>query len=264
MWNDVRTAGGARRPRSPRYHEHRCSCGSAITRSLRARGGPVESGCCALDHAGSADGRQRSDEPSCSERTCSSRSDVGRSLQRPCLDRFKGGSAGLPPAVASAHAGRNFLGWHIRCGLRALVHEMLRTPIVLSPNRSLVVLVVLLLVAVAGIAAARELTGAWFSPVAPLYLPIENPAPLAPAVDSSSAPIPTSHTAPGIQTGSSPIPAVQTAAPDPATPYVASPTAAPHATVPVGPATTAAPSRGVPVIAPEPGSPSFSPPPGRE
>ncbi|OLB88995.1 MAG: hypothetical protein AUI15_26965 [Actinobacteria bacterium 13_2_20CM_2_66_6] len=146
--------------------------------------------------------------------------------------------------------------------------KMLRTPTILSPNRSLVVLLVVLLITLAGIAAARELTGGSLAASIPLYVPAENPAPVAPAVERSSLPMPTSEPAPGVQTGASPFPAAQTVAPAPATPYPtpyrAAPTAAPHPTVPVGPATTAAPTSDIPVIAPEPGMPTPPPPPGKE
>jgi hypothetical protein len=134
----------------------------------------------------------------------------------------------------------------------------------LSPNRSLVVLLAILLITLAGVAAARELMGAPLVPSAPLYAPTENPVPIAPAVDASSLPMPTSEITPAMQTGASPLPAAETAAPAPAMPYRAAPTAVPHPTVPVGPATTAAPTRDVPVIAPEPGMPSPPPPPGKE
>jgi hypothetical protein len=134
-----------------------------------------------------------------------------------------------------------------------------RTPTVPSLNRSLAVLIVLLILGVAGIAAARDL-GASFGPVAPRYLPAKNPAPLAPTVEATFAPIPVSDPV------TSPFPATQTAEPPPAAPAPAAPVATtlPRPTVPVGPATTAAPRDDVHVIAPEPGMPSFSPPPGRE
>jgi len=145
---------------------------------------------------------------------------------------------------------------------------MLRSPTILSPNRSLVVLLVVLLITVAGIAAAGELTSGSVIPSTPLYVPAENPAPLAPAVERSSLPMLTTEPAPALQTGASPLPAAQTAAPAPATPYPtpyrAAPTAAAHPTVPVGPATTAAPTSDIPVIAPEPGMPTPPPPPGKE
>jgi hypothetical protein len=141
---------------------------------------------------------------------------------------------------------------------------MLRTPTLLSPDRSLVVLLAVLLITLASIAAARELTGGSLAPSAPLYVPAEKPAPVAPAVERSSLPMPTAETAPGVQTGASPFPAAQTVAPAHATPYRAAPTAAPHPTVPVGPATTAAPTGDVPIIAPEPGMPTPPPPPGKE
>ena len=131
---------------------------------------------------------------------------------------------------------------------------MLRSTTALAPNRSLIVLVALLLIAVAGIAAVRDLTAASFAPVAPLFVPAEDPAPIAPAVEMSSAPIPNTGTRPGLQT----------AAPAQATPNVAAPTGAPQPIVPVGPATTAAPGRGIPAVAPEDGLPAFTPPPGRE
>ena len=139
---------------------------------------------------------------------------------------------------------------------------MLRPLRVLSPDRSLVVLLVMLLITLAGIAAARELTGGSLVPSTPLYAPAENPAPIAPTVEASLRPMPTNETAPAIQDEASPLPAPQTAAP--ATPYRAAPTAAPHPTVPVGPATTAAPTGDVPVIAPELGMPTPPPPPGKE
>jgi len=126
------------------------------------------------------------------------------------------------------------------------------------------VLLVILLITLAGIAAARELMGGSLTPSAPLYIPAENPAPIAPAVERSSLPMLTSEPAPALQTGASPFPAAQTAAPAPATPYRAAPTAAPHPTVPVGPATTAAPTGDVPVIAPELGMPTPPPPSGKE
>src|SRR5438093_3212053 len=145
--------------------------------------------------------------------------------------------------------------------------KMVRTPITLSPNRSLVVLLVLLL-ALVGIAAARTFVGSSFQPAAPVYAPVENPASIAPAVEASSVPLPAapvrSETA---------IPIRNTAAPAPASVNPAAPTTAPaapaasvvpHPTVPVGPATTAAPGRDIPAIAPEPGMPGFNPPPGRD
>jgi hypothetical protein len=137
--------------------------------------------------------------------------------------------------------------------------QMLRSRTMLSSNRSLVVLVVMLLLGVAGIAVAREVGTAPFGPLAPLYLPAENPAPLAPTVDTSPAPMPTA--------GSSPLPDV-TAAPARASVGPAAPTAAPAATGASsdgagGPA-TAAPGRDIHAIAPEPGIPGFNPPPGRE
>jgi hypothetical protein len=134
----------------------------------------------------------------------------------------------------------------------------------LSPNRSLVVLLAILLVVFAGVAAARELIGAPLVPSTPLYAPAENPAPIAPAVDASWLPMPTSETIPVMQTGASPLPAAETAAPAPATPYRVAPTTAAHPTVPVGPATSAAPTRDVPVIAPELGMPTPPPLPGKE
>jgi len=140
---------------------------------------------------------------------------------------------------------------------------MLRTPSAISPNRSLVVLLALVLLAIAGVAAARELTVGRLLPSAPLFAPAENATPVAPAVGSTPAPMPTSETAPGVQTGATPLPAAQTAGPAQATPYRAT-TAAPHATVPVEPATSANPGHDTPVIAPEPGMPSPSLPPSRE
>ena len=142
--------------------------------------------------------------------------------------------------------------------------KMIRAPKSLSPNRSLVVLFVLVFIAIAGIAAARELSGPALAPVPQIYAPAENPVPLAPAVEASSLPVMTGEAAPAIQTGVSPLPGTHTQAPAAATPYGAAPTAAPHPTVPVGPATTAAPTRDIPVIAPEPGMPTPPPPPGRE
>src|SRR5207248_2068805 len=114
------------------------------------------------------------------------------------------------------------------------------TPSAISPNRSLVVLLALVLLTIAGAAAARELTGAALFPSAPLFAPAENAAPIAPAIGSTLAPMPTSETAPGVPTGATPLPAAETAAPAQATPYRAT-TAAPRATVPVGPATSANP-----------------------
>ena len=142
--------------------------------------------------------------------------------------------------------------------------KMVRTPISLSPNRSLVVLVVLLL-ALVGIAAARTFVGSSFQPAAPVYAPVENPASIAPAMEASSVPLPAAPVR-----GETAIPIRNTAAPAPASVYPAAPTTAPaapvvpHPTVPVGPATTAAPGRDIPAIAPEPGMPGFNPPPGRD
>ena len=143
--------------------------------------------------------------------------------------------------------------------------KMVRTPTIVSTNRSLLVLLVLLLALVA-IAAARTLVANSFQPAAPIYAPVEDPAPIAPAVDASSAPFPAVETA---------APALRTALPAPASLRPVAPaapaatagtaaTAAPHATVPVGPPTTAAPGRDIHSIAPEPGMPGFNPPPGRE
>jgi len=115
--------------------------------------------------------------------------------------------------------------------------KMVRAPSTLSSNRSLLVLLVLLL-ALVGIAAARTFVGSSFQPAAPVYAPVENPRSIAPAIEASSVPLP--------------------AAP------VRSETVVPHPTVPVGPATTAAPGRDIPAIAPEPGMPGFNPPPGRD
>jgi len=142
--------------------------------------------------------------------------------------------------------------------------KLLRAPAQISPNRSLVALLVLILLAIAGAAAAQELTDSPLLQSAPFFAPAENPVPVAPAVESTLAPLPTSETAPGLQTGATLLPAGQTVAPAPATPYRAAPTTAPHPTTPVGPATSAAPTRDLPVIAPEPGMPSPSLPPSRE
>lgn len=140
--------------------------------------------------------------------------------------------------------------------------KMVRTPMTLSSNRSLVVLVVLLLVTVAGVAAARELAGTSFAPAAPVYGPAENPAPIAPAVEGTSLPA-ADNSIPGAQTVA-PFPATETAAPAPATVRPVPATALPHPTLRPGPATSAAPDTGVPVIAPEPGLPTPPPPPGGE
>src|SRR5438094_5726206 len=65
--------------------------------------------------------------------------------------------------------------------------KRLRSSSTLSSNRSLLVLLVLLL-AFVGIAAGRTLIGSSFEPAAPVYGPAENPAFVPPAVQSSSAP----------------------------------------------------------------------------
>src|SRR5256885_14050746 len=97
--------------------------------------------------------------------------------------------------------------------------KMLRTPTILSPNRSLVVLLVVLLITLAGIAAARELTGGLLAPSIPLYVPAENPPPPAPAGERSSLPMPTSETAPGGETGAAPFPPPPTGGPAPSAAY---------------------------------------------
>ena len=142
--------------------------------------------------------------------------------------------------------------------------KMLRSSSTLSSNRSLLVLLVLLL-ALVGIAAGRTLMASSFGPAAPVYGPAENPASAPPAVQASSvpaieAPVP-------IETA---IPGGNTAAPAPGSIYPATPTAraaatvVPHATVPVGPATSADPGRDIPAVAPESSMPGFTPPPSRE
>jgi len=142
--------------------------------------------------------------------------------------------------------------------------KMVRAPSTLSSNRSLLVLLVLLL-AFVGIAAARTFVGSSVQPAAPAYAPVENPASIAPAIEASSVPLPAAPVR-----GETAIPIRNTAAPAPASVYPAAPTTAPaapvvpHPTVPVGPATTAAPGRDIPAIAPEPGMPGFNPPPGRD
>ena len=150
--------------------------------------------------------------------------------------------------------------------------EMVRIPTSLAPNRSLIVLFAVLL-GLAAISAGRLVLGGSLQPATPFSAPAENPispfektAPIAPAVEATSAPMPGTEDS-GVRT-------VQTAAPAPAsvrpiTPAAApvapaAATAAPHPTVPVGPATSAAPSRDIHAIAPEPGMPGFEPPPGRE
>lgn len=261
MWNRERPRGGERRPAGSCPRRHGGSSRIIPGRTLR-RCGPGGSKSCARDHAPEpADGRQRSHEPSCPERTCSSRPAVDGSLPRPIFARPQAGAARLPAAVTTR---RTFCIGISAPGFCALVTKMLRTPAMLSSNRSLVVLLAIVLVTLAGIAAAREFPSALLQPASPTYAPAENPAPIAPAVEASSPAMPTSETAPSVQTGASPFPAPQTAAPAPATPYRAAPTTAPHPTVPVGPATTAAPSSDVPVIAPELGMPTFPPPPGHE
>jgi len=109
--------------------------------------------------------------------------------------------------------------------------KMLRAPWTQSSNRSLLVLLVLFL-ALVGIAAGRTLMGSSFGPAAPVYRPAENPAP--PAI----------------------YPAPPTAG--------SAATTVPHATVPVGPATSATPGGDIHSIAPEGTAPGFNPPPGRE
>src|SRR5207253_9916488 len=132
--------------------------------------------------------------------------------------------------------------------------KMVRAPSTLSSNRSLLVLLVLLL-ALVGIAAARTLVGRSFQPAAPAYAPVENPASIAPAIEASSVPWPAAPVR-----GETAIPVRNTAAPAPASVYPAAPittpaapaaSVVPHPTVPVGPATTAAPGRDIPAIAPE-------------
>jgi hypothetical protein len=146
--------------------------------------------------------------------------------------------------------------------------KMVRTPTSLSPNRSLVVLFALLMGLVA-ISAGRMVLGGSFQPSAPFSVPVENPAspldnpaPIVPAVEASSLPMPATEDS-GVRT-------TETTAPAPASLRPAAPTAAPAATavprgiVPPGPATSAAPGRDIHAIAPEPGMPGFIPPPGRE
>ncbi len=141
--------------------------------------------------------------------------------------------------------------------------KMLRAPWTQSSNRSLLVLLVLFL-ALVGIAAGRTLMGSSFGPAAPVYRPAENPAPVAPAVQASSvpltaAPVPTETAIPGGNT-TAPAPAIY-----PAPPTAGSAaTTVPHATVPVGPATSATPGGDIHSIAPEGTAPGFNPPPGRE
>src|SRR5437773_12417970 len=111
--------------------------------------------------------------------------------------------------------------------------KMLRAPWTQSSNRSLLVLLVLFL-ALVGIAPGRTLMGSSFGPAAPVYRPAENPAPVAPAVQASSVPL----TAAPVPTETA-IPVGNTAAPAPASIYPVAPTAGsaattvPHATVPV-------------------------------
>jgi len=133
---------------------------------------------------------------------------------------------------------------------------MLRTPTALSFNRSLLVLLVLLLV-LADIAAGRALVGNSFAPAA------QNPAPVVPALEASSAPAPAAETA--VPYGATGVPASESVRPAATPAATAVPaTALPRATVPVGPTIIPAPGRDIPAVAPEPGFPGFLPPPGRE
>jgi hypothetical protein len=116
-----------------------------------------------------------------------------------------------------------------------------------------------LLLALAGAAAARALVGGSVQPVTPLEIPAENISPIVPASD----PAPAEGAAPGTRPAPS-APDLRTAAPAEPTGIRPAQTAVPHATVPVGPATTAAPGHDLPVIAPEPGMPGYSQPPTHE
>ena len=129
------------------------------------------------------------------------------------------------------------------------------TSLSLSSNRSLLVLVVLLL-ALGVIAAGRTLAGSSVGPTAPTYVPVEDRVPIAPTVNSSAVPVPPRETG---------APLLETEMPAPASVGPAAPTAtaAPRKASP-GPATTAAPGRDIHAIAPEPDVPGFNPPPGRE
>src|SRR5436189_3022888 len=97
--------------------------------------------------------------------------------------------------------------------------KMLRAPWTQSSDRSLLVLLVLFL-ALVGIAAGRTLMGSSFGPAAPVYRPAENPASLAPAVQASSDPL-TAAPMPAETPGSG----ANTAVPAPASIYPATPTA---------------------------------------
>jgi hypothetical protein len=134
--------------------------------------------------------------------------------------------------------------------------KMFRNPSALSFSRSLLALLVLA-VALVALAAGRALVVSSFAPAAPVYGPGDNPVPIAPADEASSAPAPALETA---------VPAGATALPTTASPRPAGPTAVPAATA--EPAATAIPQatvRGdIHAIAPEPGLPGFNPPPGRE